>query len=586
MLVAMCAAFGFVALMLWRIQVAYGEQYERHEMRQSVRRVRIPGMRGRIYDTTGQVLADNRPGYNIAIYLEELRQPGGWDNTIRYVENLLDTLAAELKAERELSRDDIRQHIRRRLPMPLIAWRDIDEQMLARWAECLTDFPGVDIYTDAIREYPHGPLAGHLLGYVGRADPIPNAAEPFHYYLPEMEGRAGLEKVFDAEMRADAGARLVRVDAVGYRHADLAVRDAGLGQDIQLTIDHRIQTIVAETLGEVPAAAVVMDPATGDVLALVSVPGFDPNDFVPAIPQALWSELLADPENPLLNKAVAGSFAPGSIFKPVVAIAALENRLAAPHTVYDCPGFFELGRTRFRCWARHGHGPLTMRQSLERSCNVYYYRLGLQIGYDRIYHMAATLGLGEPTGIALDYEVSGLLPDDAWKRRVHGDAWRDGDTANVSIGQGPITVTPIQMAVVASALATGGHVHTPRLVRGIRPYGQGTFTDIPPTPPHILPWTAETRNTVRGGMLDVIMAERGTARNAQIAGLTYAGKTGTAEYGPKEEGAKHAWMIAFAPYDQPRYAIALIVDDGISGGQTAGPKVRRIFERIFSNANL
>jgi penicillin-binding protein 2 len=580
-LLGMLAALLFLGVMLWRIQVAQGQEYARDELRQSVRRVRMPGMRGRIFDAAGRVMADNRPSYNVAIYLEEIRQPGGWDETLNHVEALLDELAAALQVERQLTRDDIWQHVRRRLPMPLLAWRDIDEQTLARWAEQVAGLPGVDIYTEAVRVYPQGDQAAHLLGYVGRADPLTNEAEPYHYYLPEMEGRAGLERTHDADMRAAAGARLVRVDAVGYRHEDLASREAGAGHDIQLTIDLRVQRIVEEALGDNPGAAVVLDPNSGDVLAMVSVPTYDPNLFVPAISHSDWAVLRDDPQHPMLNRATAGAFAPGSIFKPIVAIAALENQLAGPEAAYNCPGHFELGGRRFHCWHRPGHGLLDMRQSLERSCNVYYFRLGLQIGYDPIYHMAAALGLGQKTGIAVDHEVAGNLPNDAWKRRVYNDAWRDGDTVNVSIGQGPITVTPLQMARYIAAVANGGMLYAPRLVKAVRPAGEEAFTPIPAPPPKPMNWSATTMAVVRGGMLDVVYGAQGTARNAAVPGLRYGGKTGSAEFGPKEDETVHAWMVAFAPFDQPRYALALMTDEGVSGGTTAGPKVRQIFEQLL-----
>ena len=576
------AAFGFLALMFWRIQVEHGARYERDEMRQSVRRVRMPGMRGRIFDATGNVLADNRPGYSVAIYLEEVRQPGGWTRTTDYIDELLDKLAGELNEERQLSREDIQSHIRRRLPMPLIAWRDIDETTLARWAERVAGVPGVDIYTEAVRVYPQEKLAAHLLGYVGRADPVPDEAEPFHYYLPEIEGRSGLERHLDPLMRAESGARLVRVDAVGYRHEDLAVRQAGAGKDIRLTIDPFVQQTLEEVLGDEPGSAVVLDPNTGDVLAMASAPTFDPNEFVPAISRARWNELLQDERNPLMNRPTAGAYAPGSIFKPVVAIAALENEVVTPGQVYRCPGHFTLGNATFRCWFRQGHGAVDMRQSIERSCNVYYYELALKIGYDTVYHMAAALGLGRRTGIEMDREVSGLLPDDAWKRRVHNDAWRDGDTANLSIGQGPITVTPLQMAVLAAALANGGRVYTPRLVSGTRDAGEDEFTPTDMVTPKDLNWSRATRETVRGGMRDVVMGSRGTARTAAVPNLSMGGKTGTAQFGRRDEGRTHAWMIAFAPFDQPRYAVALLVDEGVSGGQTAGPKIQRLFSALFS----
>lgn len=581
LLVGMLAMFGFLAMMLWHIQVVEGGQYEKDELRQSVRRVRLPGLRGRIMDRTGLVLADNRPAYSIVIYLEEVRQPGPWSRTIDHIEKMLDELSAELGVERTLTRRDIQTHRERRLPLPLVAWSDVDDRVLARWAERVSGMPGVDIQADAQREYPEGPLAAHLLGYVGRADPVPDAAEPYHYYIPEMQGKSGLERRLDEALRGEAGGRLVRIDVSGYRHKDMALREPLTGQDVQLTLDARIQRLAEDALGESPGAVVVLDPRNGDVLAMASKPGYDPNDFIPGISTALWRKLLNDEDRPLINRAVAGAYAPGSIFKPIVDIAALENKLAGPDTVFDCPGYFELGRARFHCWARHGHGSINMRQSLERSCNVYYFRLALQIGYDAIYHMASAMGLGRRTGIPVDFEVDGLLPDNAWKKRVQGDAWRDGDTCNVSIGQGPITVTPMQMAVVAATLANGGTVYTPHLIAAMRSRDSEEMVVQPRVPGHSLNWSRTTLQTVRGGMRDVIYGDYGTARAAAIPGIEYAGKTGTAEFGVKEEGKKHAWTMAFAPFDQPRYAVALMVDEGLSGGMTAAPKVKKLIEQLL-----
>jgi len=578
----MLSAFAFLALMLWRIQVAQGHQYERDELRQSLRRVRLPGTRGLILDRQGHTLADNRPSYSVAIYLEEIRQPGPWTKTLDHVETILDQLAIELGRPRTITRQDIQNHRIRRLPLPLIAWRDLDDTHLARWAERASAIPGVDIFTETVRVYPHGPAAGHVLGYVGRADPIPDEAEPYHYYLPEMEGKAGLERRLDARLKGEPGGRLVRVDVIGYRHGDVAVRKPTRGQDVQLTLDIELQEAASRIMGDTPGAVVVLDVRNGDVLALVSAPGFDPNHFIPSISVERWRGLLDDKRNPLLNRAAAGAFAPGSIFKPVVAVAALENKAATPDQVFNCPGSFTLGSARpMHCWARHGHGPLNMRESLQHSCNVYYFRLALMSGYDAIYHTAEAMGLGHKTGIILDHEVGGIVPNDAWKRRVYQDAWRDGDTCNVSIGQGPITVTPLQMAVVAAALGNGGRVFTPRIIQAIRDRETGEMIPEPAAPVRDLDWSPRTIATVQGGMRDAVMAPNGTARLAQVPGIEVAGKTGTAEFGRKEEDLKHAWMIAFAPMDNPRYAVALLTDEGVSGGQTAAPKVGQLLRYLF-----
>ena len=581
MLVLMLLAFGVLIAALWRMQVSHGKAYQRDLTRQSVRRVRLPGMRGRIFDRNKVCVADNRPSYCVAIYLEELRQPGRWVRTINKVDELIDEMSKVLGVPRQVTTEDIRTHIRKRLPLPLLAWRDVDERSMARLSELASGTPGVDVYIEAVREYPEASSACHVLGYVGRADPPDDEAEPYHYYLPEMAGRSGIEKAFDGVLRGEPGGRLVRVDVSGFRHDDLASREPKNGRDVVLTLDMNIQKAVERAMGDVRGAAVVIDPSNGDVLAMVSLPGFDPNLFVPAIPADVWKSLIENDEKPLLNRAVAGAYAPGSTFKAVVAMAALENHKATPQTTFNCPGYFMLGNTRFQCWYHPGHGTLTMQQALEHSCNVYFFRLGLQSGYDAIYHTAAALGLGQKTDIALDYEASGLLPDDAWKRRVYRDGWRDGDTCNLSIGQGALAVTPLQLAMVTATLANGGHLYKPRIVQGIRDNDKDSFRPIPPQIVNEMNWSPTSVRTVREGMRDVVMSPRGTGRLAAIPGVEFAGKTGTAEYGVKGSGKKYGWMIAFAPYDNPRYAVVLLVEEAVTGGTTAAPKMKQVMSAIF-----
>jgi penicillin-binding protein 2 len=262
-------------------------------------------------------------------------------------------------------------------------------------------------------------------------------------------------------------------------------------------------------------------------------------------------------------------------------MAALENQKASPETTFNCPGYFKLGNATFNCWYKPGHGTIDLQQSLQHSCNVYFYHLALQCGYEPIYHMAAALGIGEKTGLAVDYEQSGLLPNDSWKRRVFDDAWRDGDTCNLSIGQGALTVTPIQMAVMCAALANGGHVYRPRLVLGERAPDADSFALKPSERKNEMNWNERNLRVVRQGMRDVVMSERGTGKRARIPGIVSAGKTGTAEYGRKDEDKKYGWMIAFAPYDQPRYAVALVIEEAVSGGQTAAPRIAVLMREIF-----
>lgn len=584
----MLILFSGLVVVLWDMQVRQRERYQSDLLRQSIRRVRMPGKRGRIYDCQNRCVADNRASYNIVVYLEELRQPGRWERTIDYVDRLLDRLSQQLELPRQVSREDIRMHVRRRLPLPFVAWRDVDEIALARWAELASSEPGVDVQADPVRTYPFGEMACHLIGYVGRASPEDLAAEseePYHYYLPEMIGRSGLEKVFDGVLRGEPGGRLVRVDASGFRHEDIAVREPHSGLNVKLALDVRIQELVEKVLKGWVGAAVVVNPWNGDVLALASSPGYDLNAFSPSVGPELWEQLRTDPAKPLLNRALAGSYAPGSTFKPVVALAALENGRATAKTMFNCPGYFMLGSARFNCWLTRGHGPLDMEGALEHSCNVYFFRLGLQCGWDVIYQMAAALGFGQKTGISADFEVPGLLPNNAWKRRVQRDSWRDGDTCNASIGQGALLVTPIQMAIFTAALANGGQLYRPRVVTDLLNDEGRSVRTFPPSIVAALNLDRRHLRVMHEGMRKVIMSPQGTGRLARIPGVDAAGKTGTAEYGRKEEGRKIGWMIAYAPYDRPAVALVVMVEDAVSGGVTVAPLVRTILAGIFSSTN-
>jgi len=578
LLVVMVLAFLVLGTVLWRVQVLNTMHYTHRLDRQSMRRTRLPGARGSLYDRNGEQLAGNRPSYCIAIYVEELRQPGRWGKTIDEVERTVDKLSILLKLDRCLTRDAISKHIARLLSLPLLAWRDVDKEVVARWAENPVPIPGVDIYVEPVRVYPGGSFAAHVLGYVGRADPHTDDGRSYHYYLPEMEGKFGIEKYCNADLTGIPGGRLTRVDASGFRYEDRFERPPSPGADVRLSIDSRLQRLAETALDGVRGACVIMDPRNGDILALASGPTFDLSAFTPGVSIEDWRRFREDPNKPLFNRATMGGYAPGSIFKPVVAIAALENRRATPDTVYDCPGYFTLGKTTFRCWKKNGHGKIVLRKAIEQSCNAYFCQLGLECGYERIFHMASALGFGRKTGIELSFESPACLA-------AFGSRWRKGDTCNISIGQGELTVTPLQMAMFASSLANGGTVYRPRLVLGRGEEGSWTRTLIPGVAVNRMQWSASTLNTVRGGMYDVIHAESGTGKRVRIPGIHMAGKTGTAEYGPGNS-RKYGWMIVFAPFESPLYAISMVVEDAVSGGITVAPRLRKVLAGVFGVVDL
>ncbi len=567
LVVLMLAAFAVLIVALWQVQVRSAPRYRTSLDRQSMRRVRLPGTRGRIFDRHGAVVADNRPSYCIAIYTEELRQPGRWDRTIERVDQAVDQLAAIVGLPREVTRDDIEQHVRRRLPLPFLAWRDVGPAAMARWAESDIAVPGVDIHVEPVRVYPFGEMTTHLVGYVRRTNPM-DEADPevlYHYYLPEMGGAEGLERAYDEVLSGRAGGKLIRVDASGYKYDERGERESHPGQDVALTVDMRIQKIVTGVLSNQQAAVVVIDPRNGDVLAMASSPAYDAGALRS---REHWAGLTRDTRRPLMNRAIAGRYPPGSVFKPLVAIAGLEYGRIEADTRLPCTGVYHFGRD-FACWRKSGHGELALQKAIEQSCNPFFCQVGVLCGYQRIYHMADSVGFGRRCGIDLPGEDAGLLPDDEWKRRVLKEGWRGGDTCNVSIGQGALLVTPLQMAVFTAALANGGFVYRPRLVRGGQPQGELVKR---------MAWSAATMAVVRGGMRDVIHAESGTGKRAYLAGVSMAGKTGTAQYGNDQH---HTWMILFAPFEAPRYAVAMVIEDEVSGGITVAPRMRALARGLF-----
>ena len=586
---AMLGFFGGLVFRLWNLQVAQGTEFQRKLAKQSLRSVRLPGIRGRILDRNGVRLADNRPSYCVSLYLEELRKPGGIQRTVDCVMESLYRLAETMDRPLPLTPKDVRLHLGRRTPLPLVAWRDLDETAVARFLERAADFPGAALTVEPVRVYPQGASACHLLGYVGRAaeESLPDAgageeSEKYHYYLPEMAGKSGVEKRLDGVLRANAGGKLeIQVDVAGFKFDEVSSRAPGKGSDVTLALDARIQRAAEAVLEGERGAAVVIDPRNGDVLALASEPGFDPNDFVPSVPAAIWTALLKDPARPLYNRATGGEYAPGSTFKPVTLLAALHSGKVAADTRFTCPGYFQMGSARFRCWQHWGHGSIDLQSAIRYSCNVYLFHSALECGPEAVQAMARDCGFGRKTDVSLDFERPGLVPDREWKRAARRDNWRDGDTCNLSIGQGALLVTPIQMGLYAAALANGGTLWKPRLVQRIESAGVANEIAAEPAPngPH---WAERHIRTVRDGMRDAVNELDGSGKRAKLQDVVVAAKTGTAEYGVKGAGRKMTWMIAFAPFEQPRYAVALLVEDGVSGGTTAAPRVKQLLTQVFN----
>jgi len=576
---------GGIVVYLWNLQVVQGHTYRENVQQQSLRRIRHPGARGKILDRNGIVLAENRPSVGIALYMEELRVPGSMVKTIDHIETVLDDISLKLGRPREVSREEISTHYREKRLLPMMAWGDLSDVELARWAEQIGPQLGVDLLTETVRTYPRNDMLAQTLGYVGRGGVAQNDEGHYDFYLPEMEGKAGLEKVYDHVLRGEAGGELIRIDVGMYKYSVEAEKPAVPGRDLQLSLDARVQWLCERILAGETGSIVVADPRSGEILAMATNPRYDLNNMVPVIPDTVWQGLIQDARRPLVNRPVREHYPPGSVIKPFICLAGLQGADVDPQTVFQCDGRYFPGPNArpMHCHNRLGHGPLTMQQAIERSCNVYMWKLAEEIGYDPMYRLMASLGLGEKTGLETDYEVQGILPTDEWKRTRFGDRLRTGDIANISIGQGFLNVTPVQMLQLTCAIANGGTRPDLTLMKGIRDPHEEEFRPFSTERhPEELHWDAENVAVIREGMRDVVMNPRGTAhRTAHISGLTYAGKTGTAQFGSPGNRRYRSWMIAFAPYDNPRIAAVVLIDAGQGSGKSAAPRIKLLMQGLF-----
>jgi len=590
-------ALGLIVLLvaLWRVQVTHGEHYDNKQEAQSLRRIRIPAARGEIVDRNGVVLANNRPSYDIAIYLDQLGRFSKKVDVVSVAQAKLRKLGAELGMDPVLKDAVVRAHYERRRPLPLPVWRDLSPETVAAFAERASTIPGADLIVMPVRQYPQGSLAAHLLGYVGKArDDDEDEIEKFYYYQPDSVGQQGVEKACDEYLRGSPGGRTIRVTPAGTVAEDLGEKQAERGGRVTLTIDVRVQRVLEDALGavklpagkELRGAAVVLDVRTGEVLAMASVPSFDPNIFNPATPASVIGAVMNNPSSPMLNRAIGGRYPPGSTFKPITLLAGLNSGAISPQDTVVCTGSIQIGNwpRPFRCSNHAGHGAIDAYNAIAESCDVWFYKEGMKTGPDAIARMAGEFGLGQPTGFDVGREQSGFVPTPAWKWARRHEKWLDGNTAQFSIGQSFLLVTPMQMACVAATFANGGTCLHPYVVKRIEASDDQIVHEGQPDVRGHLNVKPEQLEVVRRAMLGAVQDARGTAYRAQVKGLSIAGKTGTAEYDTNHGRLNCGWFIGFAPYDQPRIAVAVLIEDAVSGGQTAAPVAGKVFAQMFGRS--
>ena len=562
----------FLIVRLKSLQVDTSADYNYANVRQSERRVQTEGLRGRILDRNGNVLAGNRTSLSIVCDVARFRRRN-WTRTVDEIVEAIENVAKVTRLPLSVTRRKIERHVRQELARPLECWKDVPRVALARFFEHSNELPGFSCKEHSERFYPYGSMACHIIGYVSHArGDVVAGDEKFNFFEPEMDGRAGVESYYNEFLRGVPGERRIRVDALGYAISEWTIAESAPGPDLKLTLDMKIQRSAEEVMAGLKGAFVAIDPRNGDILASVSVPEYDLNSFIPFIGEDEYAKLRNDPDRPFLDRAMSGLYAPGSTFKPIVALAALESGFSSK-TQYNCMGVYEAGGMRLRCASRWGHGDLAMEEAIMRSCNPYFCSLGAKIGTNEICRASRAFGLGSKTGVDFLADSAGVVPDADWKMSRYGERWFFGDLVQMSIGQGMLLATPLQMARVAGAIGTGMLV-TPRLKIDI------------PVEKTKLPYSKEHLEIVREGMRMVVSGDgisRGTGfRAGKDVPVSVSGKTGTAEIGRGATRRKNAWFIAYAPSENPEIAVAVVIENAEGGGVDAAPRVATVMKEFFA----
>jgi penicillin-binding protein 2 len=601
---------------LWWIQVAHGAEWTAQIRGSSQATVRIPSVRGEIKDRNGLTLVQNRASYEVDFYLPEMvkgyreryGQPPVTEyraiisgmpkdqkipDIIKIVNDGVVPRLDDLDLARDYNASQLARHYRNDTEVPFSYIKDIDFPMMAKFSEHDVGLPGVDIAIKPVRSYVYGALASHILGYVGAPDDTnKDEAKKFTFYQGDVEGKSNIEKTMDEYLRGKPGVRYLRRNAKGTIDGVLREDPPKQGANVFLTIDARIQAIADEASRAVSrAGSVVIDPNNGNVLAMVSVPSFDPNSFIPSIKAKDWQALRKDPADPLVNRAIS-CLPPGSTFKLITALGGLRKGLT--NNKYNCGGGVSYGDHFFQCWVaskHYTHGTLGLADAIKVSCDSFFYQYGNAAGIQSMDHIGKMLGIGEESGLQLSGEQTGNMPGPEWMQIHHPqERWSSAQTANVTIGQGYTIVSPLQLAMAYVAVANGGTCYYPRLIDKVLSQDGKPVVDEQGKPVSFAPRirsdlrrevTPEQIELVRKGLWKVVNEDGGTGGRARLKNVVVAGKTGTAQATERGHEENVAWFVSFAPYDNPKYVVAVMVQGASGhGGEVAAPIATRILERI------
>ncbi len=564
----------FLLLRLWHLQILDGDRLRQLSINNRLRIRPVEALRGFILDRHGQPIVENRASFDVYATLQDMP----------HIEETTQRLAQIL----QMAPEELRERLTQRqvvASQPILLRKGIDARMAIAIEEQKLELPGVTLRVRPVRAYPTGGLAATLLGYVSEVSDAQLKSKEYQDFRPgETMGQAGIERRYDAFIRGIDGGEQVEVDARGRLTRLVQRVEPRSGFNLHLTLDGRVQRIAEESLRGKAGALLAMNPSTGEILAMVSQPAYDPNQFSQHMTPEQWRTLASDPKHPMQNRGLQGQYAPGSIFKLVTALAGLEKGAITPDTRFSCNGSFALGSHTFHDWKKGGHGTLDLLGGIANSCNIYFYNTALKTGVEEIARVARELGLGARPGMGLDEEARGVIPSpDARQRSAAG--WYSGNTVMAGIGQGMVTVTPMQVLIMVSAIANGGTIYRPWVVRrvetldreAIEEYGPEIIRRVNLDPSHLA--------VVRQGMQAVV--SEGTGGRARIPGVAVAGKTGTAQVvrkgGPlKRDHRDHAWFVAFAPADDPQIAVVVLVEHAGFGGAVAAPIARSVLDAWFN----
>lgn len=560
---------------LWQLQIIQGAEYALKAENNRVRTVELIAPRGMILDRNDEVLAEHRSSFTVLLYRESITDPA---ETIRFLSEKLGVNSEDVESKLRRSRET-------GLYRPIVVKEEAGIEDISVIEAHRRDHPEIQLVPEPLRSYPDGKLAAHLLGYIGEVteEELDKGLFP-SAHSGSLVGQSGIERKYNELLVGRNGERLVLVDSRGREVEQLDQPDDRkpvTGGTVRLTLDKELQSVAEEALEGKVGAIVAMNPLDGEILAMASAPSFDPNAFATRLSYKDWNALLEDPDHPLQNRCIQNSYAPGSIFKLIMAEAGLETGFLDKDTFVDCEGTAVYYGRVFHC-VTDGHGRIGLENAIAKSCNIFFYELGKRLGISRIAEHAAIMGLGEKTGIDLPGERSGIVPSPQWKRRTQEEPWFLGETIPVSIGQGALSVTPLQILRAVSVFANGGNLVTPHLLFSAEKLKEEP--QWPPTPIHL---SETTLSRIREGMWRSVNAG-GTGYHAAIPGLGICGKTGTAQIVSKETQKRipgvvddHAWFVGFGTRENPEIAVVVFIERGGTGGTAAAPLARKIFKAFY-----